>query len=524
MSLLRKKGAGASRPLRSARRVGQAVLPVLAAVALSGLPAFAAAGPSPVSGPSPFAGCTSVTPPPVASPPGTATLYPNTEVEPFVASNPANSDNLIGVWQQDVYSTRSARGAVAAYSTNGGKTWGTTPLPFTGCAPSPLLEPSTGKPYDAVYDNWVSVGPDGTAYTTAAAGNSTTSSNGIVAAASTDGGKTWSDATTIVDSVQDPSGQHKFFNDKPSVTADPARAGAAYAVWDQLSASRIFPIYTSNSRGPALFSRTTDGGRTWSTPAAIYDPGEQNQTIDNQVVVVHGVLYDFFDLLSATGNTAPGGGTTPVGHVAFITSADGGQTWSAPTIVAGLDTVGVSDPNTGAAVTTGGITSLAPAFDPVTGELYAVWQDGRFSGGRYDEIAVSSSADLGKTWSAAARLSTDTGRPAFNPAIAVRADGTVGVSYYDLRALSPTNTTTLPTGYWLKELRPGAAGFGPDVPLWPAGQPFNLMAAPVVAGGYFLGDYQGLSSSLTSLFVATTCSDSSCVGKSNPTDVYTGSP
>ncbi len=484
---------------------------------LAGLPAHASAGPSTVSGPSPFAGCSAVTPPPGA------TLYPGAEAEPSVATNPANPANLIGVWQQDLYSTRSARGAVAAYSTNGGKTWGTTPLPFTGCAPSPLLEPSTGRPYDAVYDNWVSVGPDGTAYTIAAAGNSTTYSTGIVAATSSDGGRTWSDAATILDSVQDPSGQHKFFNDKPSVTADPVRAGVAYAVWDQLEAPRTFAYYSSNFRGPAFFSRTTDGGKTWSTPAAVYDPGQQNQTTDNQVVIVNGVLYDFFDLLSATGSTSAGGGNTPVGHVAFITSADGGLTWSAPTIVAGLDTVGVSDPNTGAAVTTGSFNSLAPAFDPITGQLYAVWQDGRFSGGRYDEIAVSSSADLGRTWSAPARLSTDTGRPAFDPAIAVRADGTVGVSYYDLRALTSTNTTTLPTGYWLKELGPRTAGFGPDAALWPAGQPFNLMAAPVVAGGYFLGDYQGLTAAgtdLASMFVAANCSDTSCVNGSNPTDLY----
>ena len=442
-----------------------------------------------------------------------------------MASNPTDPSNLVGVWQQDVYSTRSARGAAAAYSTNGGKTWRETTLPFTGCATNPLLEPSTRRPYDAVYDNWVSVGPDGTAYTTAAAGNSTTASTGIVAATSTDGGKSWSNAATILDSVQDASGQHKVFNDKPSVTADPVRSGTAYAVWDQLASPRTFPIYSNNFRGPTYFSKTTDGGRTWSSPVAIYDPGQQNQTIDNQIVVVHGVLYDFFDLLSATGNTAPGGGNTTVGHVAFITSPDGGASWSGPTIVADFDTVGVTDPNTGAPVSTGDITSLAPAFDPVTGKLYAVWQDGRFSGNRYDEIAVSSSADLGATWSTPARLNTDTGRPAFDPAIAVATNGTVGVSYYDFRALSATDTTTLPTGYWLKELNPGAAGFGADVALWPAAQPFNLMAAPVVSGGYFLGDYQGLAGSgFNSMFVAANCSDSSCGGTDNPTDVYSMSP
>ena len=37
-------------------------------------------------------------------------------------------------------------------------------------------------------------------------------------------------------------------------------------------------------RGPAMFSKTTDGGVTWSNGRVIFDPGEKNQTIGNQIV------------------------------------------------------------------------------------------------------------------------------------------------------------------------------------------------------------------------------------------------
>src|SRR5438046_156701 len=102
-----------------------------------------------VSGPSPFANCT------LGSGPG-AINYANAEVEPYVAINPANSKNVIGVWQQDRWNDGGSHGLVAGYSFDGGKTWAETPQPFSACA-------SGGVPYERATDPWVSFGPDGTA-------------------------------------------------------------------------------------------------------------------------------------------------------------------------------------------------------------------------------------------------------------------------------------------------------------------------------------------------------------------------
>ena len=45
--------------------------------------------------------------------------YKDTEVEPLVAVNPTNPDNVIGVYQEDRWSDGGAHGLVAARSLNG---------------------------------------------------------------------------------------------------------------------------------------------------------------------------------------------------------------------------------------------------------------------------------------------------------------------------------------------------------------------------------------------------------------------
>src|SRR6266566_5773929 len=161
------------------------LLVVLTIVATIGATVAHAASPVLVSGPSPYAGCSQ------AGQPGTN--YLNAEVEPWVSVNPANTKNIIGVWQQDRWSNGGAQGLVAGFSSNGGVTWGETPLPFSGCASGAINDPFTGAPYDRASDPWVSIGPDGTAYAVGLlATNNTISGNndtGVATVTSSDGGK-----------------------------------------------------------------------------------------------------------------------------------------------------------------------------------------------------------------------------------------------------------------------------------------------------------------------------------------------
>jgi BNR/Asp-box repeat protein len=505
--------------MRKAGIVLGAVVLVLAA----SVGGAAAAGLVTVSGPSPYASCSN------ANQPGT--VYLNAEVEPQVAVNPATVGtghvNVVGTWQQDRWSNGGAHGLVAGFSSDGGKTWGETSLPFSACAPNAIADPFTGSGYNRASDPWVSIGPDGTAYAAGLLATNSTdggiNDTGVATVTSTDGGRTWSNPNLErADQGTSPifEATH-FFNDKESITADPVHAGTAYVVWDRLQAPSHSPdaaLKAHAFRGPTWFSKTTDGGKTWSTARPIFDPGQNSQTIGNIVVVDPrtGKLYDFFDQFSTTGSPK----FTPRGDsVSFITSTDGGVTWSKASVVSDEQTVLDVDPNTGAALRTEE-TLPSVAVDPVTGELYVVWEDARFTGGAVNQAVISTSTDGGATWSVPAPVSTPSGTPAFTPTVAVNANGSVAVTYYDLRNLPSGDTSTLPTDVWLKTSPRGGGAFGPDTHV--AGS-FNMLVAPS-AGGFFVGDYEGLGvigSSFLPFFVQTNCTDNSCTG--NRTDVYAGS-
>jgi hypothetical protein len=469
-----------------------------------------------VSGPSPYASCTN------AGEPGTVDR--NAEVEPFVAINPSNTNNIVGVWQQDSWNNGAAHGLVSGFSSNGGKTWGETTLPFSVCAPNAILDPFTGTPYGRASDPWVSIGPDGTAYAVGMLStNNTISGNndtGIAAVVSNDGGQTWGNQRLIkADQGTSPVfGATQFFNEKESITADPIHAGTAYVVWDRLVApshSAEAALHARASRGPLWFSKTTDGGKTWTGTRAIFDPGQNSQILSNVVVVNQqtGVLYDIFEVFQTTGSPK----VTRRGlSVDVISSSDGGSTWSIPTVISTQQTAFDFTPNTADLVRTGaGIPSAA--IDASNGNLYVVWEDARFTSGVFNQVMISTSTDGGTTWSTPAVVSNPNGKPAFTPTVAVNATGTVGVTYYDFR--NPDGITTgQPTDYWFTSSTNQGVSFGNEARITPSS--FDILTAPV-AGGFFLGDYQGLAASGTvfqAFFVRTNTGNTS-----NRTDVFSTS-
>jgi hypothetical protein len=448
-----------------------------------------------VSSADPYAACS------IAGQPGTN--YPDAEVEPWVSVNPTKSSNIIGVWQQDRWSNGGARGLVAGFSINGGKSWSESTLPFSQCAPG-------GLPYQRASDPWVSFGPDGTAYVSAISFDRTDNKNAVAAATSTDGGQTWSNVVPLVAFTIN-GGQ--FITDKNSTTADPVKAGTAYTVWDTLVAPTDNPDdnpHTMAFTGDAFFSKTTDGGKIWSTPLDIVHTSQNTQTIGNQIVVDPrtGTLYDFFDLILHP--------TSRQFNVAFVKSIDGGTTWTQPQIISKLGTAFVTDPNTGQAIRTGDIIP-EPAIDPASGQLYVVWQDARFTSGKFDEVALSTSTDGGATWSTPIRqvnTNTPSNRPGFTASVRVNSEGFVGVTFYDFRNLT-TQTTTLPTDYWLVTSTNHGASFGNEMHI--AGS-FDMLTAPF-ASGFFVGDYEGLTnigSTFEPFFVQANSGNTT-----NRTDVFT---
>jgi len=388
------------------------------------------------------------------------TLYSGAEVEPHIAVNPLNTDNLVGVWQQDRYSNGGARGDGFGASFDGGLTWTRSALPLTSC---------TGGPYARATDPWVTFAPDGTVHQIALAFTGETlapgSSDAVYVARSTDGGRTWGAPQVIASSGSD------AFDDKETITADPLDSRFVYVVWDRL-------IGGGNSA--MMFARTTDGGASWEPARSLYVPPQGGETIGHLIrVLPDGTLVDVFMELATT-NT-----------INVMRSTDRGMTWSGPIRVATSAALGAADPQTGAVVRDASILpQMAVAPD---GSLYVVWQDARFTSFR-DSIAISRSSDGGVTWSAPVRVNSEPGVAAFIPQVHVRADGTIGVTYYDFRS-NTADPATLLTDFWLARSTDGVNWI--ETRVSPA---FNLNTAPN-AGGLFLGDYYGLVSAGTT-FVA----------------------
>ncbi len=160
------------------------------------------------------------------------------------------------------------------------------------------------------------------------------------------------------------------------------------------------------------------------------------------------------------------------------------MTWSGPTTVSSVQSVGTRDPENGTPVRDG--SNLGAIAAGPGGVLVTVWQDARFSGGIRDGVALSRSTDGGLTWSVPVQVNRDPAVAAFEPAVAFRSDGTIGVTYFDFRSNTP-DTATLFTDYWIARSSDGVTWRESRV----AG-PFDLAIAPD-AEGLFLGDYQGLA-------------------------------
>jgi len=283
----------------------------------------------------------------------------------------------------------------------------------------------------------------------------------------------------------------------PSLTADPTDARFAYAIWGGSS---------SGHRGPAVFSRTTDGGLTWETARTIVQTDTHSFIQFSQILVLpNGTLVDIFELAEERPNKP-----ITFTNLQLLRSTDHGQTWSAPINAVTMTPLYrpngqtlVVDPKTGQFVEDP--TNPSFAVDGQNGNLYAVWEDGRFSNFQYNDVAFSMSADGGSTWSAPIRVNQTPlniptlNRQAFFPIIALAADGAIGVSYYDFRFNAPN--PGLLTDRWLVQCHPSSTTAASHPRCWWSevrltDSSFNMEAVvPMLGGDFFIGDYFGLAGS-----------------------------
>ena len=432
-----------------------------------------------ISGASPFDGCSSG---------GLGGLFVNAEVEPSLAVDPRDSRRLIVAYQQDRFSTGAARGLVASRSSDGGKTWARTELPFSLCAGGQ----TTGWPRAS--DPWVSIGPDGRAFLIGLG-------LGVAVSTSTDGGRRWSAPVTLA------ANDETYLVDKCTVTADPGRAGVAYAVWQRYLRRPNGPPIESDT----MLSVTRDGGRHWSLPRLVLAHAPDTGDVASVVLGDAGGALFHLSYRQAGGVSGPG-----LKHLSTLLvqrSSDGGRTWSKPRQIARIRTVAAKlrHPGSGKLIRPG-VASFALGSG---GRLYAVWQDSRFGAGGIDQVAFSRSIDGGRTWSKPRRL--DVGKRALGVVPTVAATGTVvAVSYF---AVSPGRRPR-DTQTWLAVSTDGGKTFNRRA----VGPAFTLGDAPLLAGdpsllvppGLFVGDYTGLALRKRVVHAAFPTANH---GSSNPTDV-----
>src|SRR5260370_27573673 len=323
---------------------------------------------------------------------------------------------------------------------------------------------------------WLSFAPNGDLYAVAVIGNSL-SKRGIGVSKSGDRGLHRPTALVVPGSLTKDS--------HASLTADPKDARFVYAVWNNL--------------GTAVFSRTTDGGLTWKPARTIVRNNVPQSYIQfSQILVLpNGTLVDIYEFKKHPKSDKP------VVNLQVRRSTNHGRTWSTPRnavtmtplLRTGIGFTLVVEPKTGQLVSDP--TNPSFAVDRRNGNLYAVWEDGRFSNFQYPDTAFAMSADGGSTWSVPIRVNRTPldippgNRQAFFPSIAVAADGTIGVSYYDFR-FNDANPG-LPTDRWLVLCHPSsakpatnAANWGSEVRLTDSSFNMEAVVAKVLKDRFFI--------------------------------------
>ena len=303
--------------------------------------------------------------------------------------------NVYVSWSMFTSDDNSIFGGIAsdriavARSTDGGATW-SKPV---------FLSRSCNLGCGGVQGSVVRIGPNGEVYVAWEESLNRFAPNAIVSAKSLDGGKHFTSpvvVSTIVDipsplngpSFRDATPKAGFRdNSFPSMTVAPN--GDVYVAW-AAKCSPASSCVSSSSRTDVFFSKSTNGGATWSAPSVISkrlggtgDPGDQffpwvtSSTGSSGSTAVSVVYYDrSYDTtgLAACSASCSLDNTRLIG-VTVAVSVDGGSTWGyvrSDTTAAGFDPAGSSTNGQGAQFMGDYIYATAAG-----NKVFVIWTDAR---------------------------------------------------------------------------------------------------------------------------------------------------
>jgi hypothetical protein len=326
--------------------------------------------------------------------PRAKTRYSN---EPSIAVNPGNPLEVAVAWQTN---------ASVAFSRDAGQTWtvaqDTAPKEYRVSGDVSITYDAQGRAV-LCYIAFDKLGTE--QYWAQGA-----TRNGIFVRRAEDGGQTWRAGAVAV--ISHESAPQIPFEDKPYLVAATSgpHAGDLYVGWTQ------FTLSTTE----LLFSRSSDGGATWSRPIKLSSvpglPRDDNGALEgfDGFVAPDGTLYTVWDDRDG---------------IMMAESSDGGLSFSPERRIlragpAYFDITGVRR--------TSGFPQIG--LDPHSGRIYVAWSD--YINGDVDVFA-SWSSDHGKTWSAPVRVNNDPihdGKDQFFQWLAVDpVSGAVNVVFYDRR-------------------------------------------------------------------------------------------
>jgi hypothetical protein len=334
--------------------------------------------------------------------------------EVSIAINPKNPENIVATSFQTGRPPRPRAGSYNYVSIDGGKTWKTIPVEN----PKALTQGD-----DAVYFSY-----DGTAYHTHLSfvgirdARPPRAESGILVESSKDRGLIWNESVPAINHINSVIP----FEDKPGIVVDNAPEskykGSVYLAWTR------FDVYGSadpDCHSHIYFSRSVDGGKTFSMPFRVSDASGDCRDSDNTVegtVPAVGPKGEVYLVWAG-----------PPGLV-FKKSLDGGLTFGRDKVI-GLMPGGWDFSVEGLDRANGmPVTGVDLSNGPNKGTLYVNWIDARNGD---PDVLVMSSRDGGETWSAPVRVNDDhmkNGKVQFFTWMSVDpADGSLNIVFYDRR-------------------------------------------------------------------------------------------
>ncbi|MGE3801496.1 MAG: T9SS type A sorting domain-containing protein [Candidatus Kapaibacterium sp.] len=354
-------------------------------------------------------------------------LNSNTIVEPAVNPPPQN-ESSIAISPVDpnfliASAVDSRPGAWVYISRDGGQTWENKSLGVVNQTWQSGNDPSVGFDHDG--NAYVMYG----AFPRPFSGES-----GVYIAKSTDQGVNWTPHIKVIEHkgvmTPDSAFEDKYYIEIDRSTTSPYR-GWMYTPWKRVT--------DRDSATEIVFTRSTDGGLTWSEPVGVSPRKSGTST--------HITFGQSFPLVKtgANGEIYAVWNDGPARSIGFAKSTDGGDTWTPPSYpVSGYEYLGTERYlKNSAGDTTDKYHVLKGVFRAETYPTIAVdysnssrrgWVYLCWSAGRTPEIYFIRSTDNGETWSSPKIIHSKLFGDQWWPWISVdETNGDIGVMYSDSR-------------------------------------------------------------------------------------------